>query len=153
MDPDLSQSPEVYPYGTAKLSHADGSNFKVNCHHLSTIMAVNTPLFGYPGSSKLSLRTTEIQGIESSFTRLWFSLGKLRGTDISKNHKKTVKNGQAQTRESVEYKVEARKVKPQSKSAKKSQKLAQHVTSKNDMLAILRCPQNQSTTQDNKSNH
>nr|GEX10958.1 reverse transcriptase domain-containing protein [Tanacetum cinerariifolium] len=23
---------EVYPYGTAKLSHADGSNFKVNCH-------------------------------------------------------------------------------------------------------------------------
>nr|GFA14973.1 reverse transcriptase domain-containing protein [Tanacetum cinerariifolium] len=25
---------EVYPYGTAKLSYADGSNFKVNCHHL-----------------------------------------------------------------------------------------------------------------------
>nr|GEW62865.1 reverse transcriptase domain-containing protein [Tanacetum cinerariifolium] len=25
---------EVYPYGTAKLSHADGSNFKVNCHRL-----------------------------------------------------------------------------------------------------------------------
>ncbi|GKF28536.1 hypothetical protein Tco_0094878 [Tanacetum coccineum] len=25
---------EVYPYGTAKLSHADGSNFKVNCHSL-----------------------------------------------------------------------------------------------------------------------
>nr|GEU75071.1 reverse transcriptase domain-containing protein [Tanacetum cinerariifolium] len=23
---------EVYPYGTAKLSHANGSNFKVNCH-------------------------------------------------------------------------------------------------------------------------
>nr|GFB84044.1 reverse transcriptase domain-containing protein [Tanacetum cinerariifolium] len=23
---------KVYPYGTAKLSHADGSNFKVNCH-------------------------------------------------------------------------------------------------------------------------
>ncbi|GJU90621.1 hypothetical protein Tco_1303044 [Tanacetum coccineum] len=31
---DLSQSTEVYPYGTAKLSHADGSNFKVNCHRL-----------------------------------------------------------------------------------------------------------------------
>ncbi|GJW19256.1 hypothetical protein Tco_0026692, partial [Tanacetum coccineum] len=42
-------------------------------------------------------------------------------TDTSKNHKKTVKNGQARTRESVEYKAEARKVKPQSKSAKKSQ--------------------------------
>ncbi|GKE84048.1 hypothetical protein Tco_1557790 [Tanacetum coccineum] len=38
-----------------------------------------------------------------------------------KNHKKTVKNGQARTRESEEYKAEARKVKPQSKSAKKSQ--------------------------------
>ncbi|GJX35018.1 putative reverse transcriptase domain-containing protein [Tanacetum coccineum] len=38
-----------------------------------------------------------------------------------KNHKKTVKNRQARTRESVEYKAEARKVKPQSKSAKKSQ--------------------------------
>ncbi|GJV75094.1 hypothetical protein Tco_1506678 [Tanacetum coccineum] len=39
-----------------------------------------------------------------------------------KNHKKTVKNRQARTRESVEYKAEARKVKPQSKSAKKSQR-------------------------------
>nr|GEW05546.1 hypothetical protein [Tanacetum cinerariifolium] len=25
---------EVYPYGTAKLTHSDGSNFKVNCHRL-----------------------------------------------------------------------------------------------------------------------
>nr|GEV33451.1 reverse transcriptase domain-containing protein [Tanacetum cinerariifolium] len=25
---------EVYPYGTAKLVHTDGSNFKVNCHRL-----------------------------------------------------------------------------------------------------------------------
>ncbi|GJX78903.1 reverse transcriptase domain-containing protein [Tanacetum coccineum] len=25
---------EVFPYGTAKLSHTDGSNFKVNCHRL-----------------------------------------------------------------------------------------------------------------------
>nr|GEW39670.1 reverse transcriptase domain-containing protein [Tanacetum cinerariifolium] len=25
---------EVYPYGTSKLSYADGSNFKVNCHRL-----------------------------------------------------------------------------------------------------------------------
>ncbi|GJX69538.1 reverse transcriptase domain-containing protein [Tanacetum coccineum] len=55
-----------------------------------------------------------------------------------KNHMKIVKNKQAQTRESEEYKAEARKVKPQSKSVKKNQKLAQHVTSKNDMLAILR---------------
>ncbi|GJV72467.1 hypothetical protein Tco_1492462 [Tanacetum coccineum] len=38
-----------------------------------------------------------------------------------KNHKKTVKSGQARTRESEEYKANARKVKPQSKSAKKNQ--------------------------------
>ncbi|GJR71344.1 reverse transcriptase domain-containing protein [Tanacetum coccineum] len=38
-----------------------------------------------------------------------------------RNHKKTVKNEQARTRESEEYKAEARKVKPQSKSAKKNQ--------------------------------
>nr|GEW60544.1 putative nucleotidyltransferase, ribonuclease H [Tanacetum cinerariifolium] len=25
---------EIYPYGTAKLVHLDGCNFKVNCHHL-----------------------------------------------------------------------------------------------------------------------
>nr|GEW47358.1 reverse transcriptase domain-containing protein [Tanacetum cinerariifolium] len=25
---------EIYPYGTAKLIHPDGSNFKVNCHRL-----------------------------------------------------------------------------------------------------------------------
>nr|GEX94576.1 reverse transcriptase domain-containing protein [Tanacetum cinerariifolium] len=26
---------EIYPYGTAKLTHSDGSNFKVNCHRLT----------------------------------------------------------------------------------------------------------------------
>ncbi|GJY43391.1 hypothetical protein Tco_0431604 [Tanacetum coccineum] len=44
-----------------------------------------------------------------------------RGMDQSKITRKTVKNGQARTRESEEYKAEARKVKPQSKSAKKNQ--------------------------------
>ncbi|GKA75768.1 hypothetical protein Tco_0782146, partial [Tanacetum coccineum] len=42
-------------------------------------------------------------------------------TDKLKNHKKAVKNEQARTRESEEYKAEARKAKPQSKSAKKNQ--------------------------------
>ncbi|GJX31881.1 reverse transcriptase domain-containing protein [Tanacetum coccineum] len=41
---DLSQKqPEVYPYGTAKLSHADGSNFKVNCHRLKHYYGGDTP--------------------------------------------------------------------------------------------------------------
>ncbi|GJR68847.1 hypothetical protein Tco_0014912 [Tanacetum coccineum] len=110
-----------------------------------------------------------------------------------KNHKKTVKNGQARTRESEEYKrvIKSRKPKPekpspQSNSGQHGQpnkkrhspsligpipkeechvverkaqvkkkialvsltKLAQHVTSKNDMLAILRCPHYDPTAQD-----
>ncbi|GJU19630.1 reverse transcriptase domain-containing protein [Tanacetum coccineum] len=34
---------EVYPYGTAKLSHVDGSNFKVNCHRLKHYYGGDTP--------------------------------------------------------------------------------------------------------------
>nr|GEV18338.1 reverse transcriptase domain-containing protein [Tanacetum cinerariifolium] len=34
---------EVYPYGTAKLSHADGSNFKVNCHRLKHYFGGDVP--------------------------------------------------------------------------------------------------------------
>nr|GEZ15496.1 reverse transcriptase domain-containing protein [Tanacetum cinerariifolium] len=34
---------EVYPYGTAKLAHADGSNFKVNCHRLKHYYGGDVP--------------------------------------------------------------------------------------------------------------
>ncbi|GKC56686.1 hypothetical protein Tco_1084284 [Tanacetum coccineum] len=34
---------EVYPYGTAKLSYADGSNFKVNCYRLKHYYGGDTP--------------------------------------------------------------------------------------------------------------
>nr|GEX18473.1 hypothetical protein [Tanacetum cinerariifolium] len=34
---------EVYPYGTAKLVHTDGSNFKVNCHRLKHYHRGDTP--------------------------------------------------------------------------------------------------------------
>nr|GFA37164.1 reverse transcriptase domain-containing protein [Tanacetum cinerariifolium] len=34
---------EVYSYGTAKLVHADGSNFKVNCHRLKHYHGGDTP--------------------------------------------------------------------------------------------------------------
>ncbi|GKE68944.1 reverse transcriptase domain-containing protein [Tanacetum coccineum] len=34
---------EVYPYGTAKLSHPDNSNFKVNCHRLKHYYGGDTP--------------------------------------------------------------------------------------------------------------
>ncbi|GKA35372.1 reverse transcriptase domain-containing protein [Tanacetum coccineum] len=34
---------EVFPYGTAKLSHPDGSNFKVNCHRLKHYFGGDMP--------------------------------------------------------------------------------------------------------------
>ncbi|GKF51952.1 reverse transcriptase domain-containing protein [Tanacetum coccineum] len=34
---------EVFPYGTAKLSHSDGLNFKVNCHRLKYYFGGDTP--------------------------------------------------------------------------------------------------------------
>nr|GEX92248.1 reverse transcriptase domain-containing protein [Tanacetum cinerariifolium] len=34
---------EVYPYGTAKLAHADGSNFKVSCHRLKHYYGGDVP--------------------------------------------------------------------------------------------------------------
>nr|GEV24243.1 reverse transcriptase domain-containing protein [Tanacetum cinerariifolium] len=39
---------EVYPYGTAKLSHADGSNFKVNCHRLKHYYGGDVPPMDLP---------------------------------------------------------------------------------------------------------
>nr|GEW46399.1 reverse transcriptase domain-containing protein [Tanacetum cinerariifolium] len=39
---------EVYPYGTAKLVHADGSNFKVNCHRLKQYHGGDTPPLEIP---------------------------------------------------------------------------------------------------------
>nr|GEW60816.1 reverse transcriptase domain-containing protein [Tanacetum cinerariifolium] len=34
---------EIYPYGIAKLAHADGSNFKVNCHRLKHYYGGDVP--------------------------------------------------------------------------------------------------------------
>nr|GEV35997.1 reverse transcriptase domain-containing protein [Tanacetum cinerariifolium] len=39
---------EVYLYCTAKLSHADGSNFKVNCHRLKHYYGGDVPLMEIP---------------------------------------------------------------------------------------------------------
>nr|GEV33139.1 reverse transcriptase domain-containing protein [Tanacetum cinerariifolium] len=39
---------EVYPYGTTKLSHADGSNFKVNCHRLKHYYGGDVPPMEIP---------------------------------------------------------------------------------------------------------
>ncbi|GJX46976.1 hypothetical protein Tco_0272166 [Tanacetum coccineum] len=55
---------------------------------------------------------------------VWFSQNNPRYGYI-KNHKKTVKNEQARTRESEEYKAEARKVKPQSNPVKEKSIIGQ----------------------------
>ncbi|GJX28612.1 reverse transcriptase domain-containing protein [Tanacetum coccineum] len=39
---------EVFPYGTTKLSHSDGSNFKVNCHRLKHYFEGDTPTMVVP---------------------------------------------------------------------------------------------------------
>ncbi|GJR77446.1 reverse transcriptase domain-containing protein [Tanacetum coccineum] len=39
---------EVFPYGTTKLSHTDGSNFKVNCHRLKHYFGGDTPTMVVP---------------------------------------------------------------------------------------------------------
>ncbi|GKA26819.1 reverse transcriptase domain-containing protein [Tanacetum coccineum] len=39
---------EVFLYGTAKLSHSDGSNFKVNCHRLKHYFGGDTPTMVVP---------------------------------------------------------------------------------------------------------
>nr|GEX13843.1 reverse transcriptase domain-containing protein [Tanacetum cinerariifolium] len=39
---------EVYPYGTSKLVHTDGSNFKVNCHRLKHYHRGDTPPLEIP---------------------------------------------------------------------------------------------------------
>ncbi|GJY92228.1 reverse transcriptase domain-containing protein [Tanacetum coccineum] len=58
---------EVYPYGTAKLSHADGSNFKVNCHRLKHYYGGDTPPFWFiQDLQTFPKRTTEIHGGGSS---------------------------------------------------------------------------------------
>nr|GFB09393.1 reverse transcriptase domain-containing protein [Tanacetum cinerariifolium] len=42
---------EIYPYGTAKLIHPDGCNFKVNCHRLKHYHGGDLPLLEIPDTS------------------------------------------------------------------------------------------------------
>ncbi|GJX76559.1 reverse transcriptase domain-containing protein [Tanacetum coccineum] len=56
---------EVYPYGTAKLSHADGSNFKVNCHRLKHYYGGDTPPLVIPDLQTFP-KTTKFKGASLS---------------------------------------------------------------------------------------
>ncbi|GJQ96774.1 hypothetical protein Tco_0007913 [Tanacetum coccineum] len=79
-------------------------------------------------SSKFNAFRLDSQMVIKSLSNLPDDVGSLEKKSHSRdkygyirNHKKTVKNEQARTREPEEYKAEARKAKPQSKSAKKNQ--------------------------------
>ncbi|GJW96504.1 reverse transcriptase domain-containing protein [Tanacetum coccineum] len=116
---------EVYPYGTAKLSHADGSNFKVNCHRSAKHYneGYNPPLLS--GPQDLSLKDSpNISRILSCpvdlsrSTRASHPLCKI-SMDMSNIARKQSKNGQKRTRERMsdqeakEIKAEAREIMPQ----------------------------------------
>nr|GEW62330.1 reverse transcriptase domain-containing protein [Tanacetum cinerariifolium] len=60
---------EVYSYGTAKLVHADGSNFKVNCHRLKHYHGGDTLPLEIP-YFRLSLRTTKFRDRVELTTRI-----------------------------------------------------------------------------------
>nr|GEW84498.1 reverse transcriptase domain-containing protein [Tanacetum cinerariifolium] len=47
---------EIYPYGTAKLIHPDGYNFKVNCHRLKHYHGGDLPPLEIPDHTNLDIR-------------------------------------------------------------------------------------------------
>ncbi|GKA14421.1 reverse transcriptase domain-containing protein [Tanacetum coccineum] len=76
---------EVFPYGTAKLSHPDGSNFKVNCHRLKHYYGGDTPPLVIPDLQLSPKGQTKKSGDRVELVTRYGYI---------KNHKKTVKNGQ-----------------------------------------------------------
>nr|GFD23733.1 reverse transcriptase domain-containing protein [Tanacetum cinerariifolium] len=52
---------EIYPYGTAKLIHPDGCNFKVNCHRLKHYHGGDLPPLEIPNVTTFP-KDNRIQG-------------------------------------------------------------------------------------------
>ncbi|GJU29913.1 reverse transcriptase domain-containing protein [Tanacetum coccineum] len=97
---------EVYPYGTANCpscSHADGSEFQNK--RFDEAARLTTDALQQPSKGRGSIPKAKYTCYILS--EAWYG--------YIKNHKKTVKNGQARTRESEEYK---KKPKNQSRSQK-----------------------------------
>nr|GEZ79502.1 hypothetical protein [Tanacetum cinerariifolium] len=77
---------EIYPYGTAKLVHPDGCNFKVNCHRLKhyhggdppplKIPDVQTFSKDYPPMIEVILCRIYVRFPRSSYPLIDFSLGR-----------------------------------------------------------------------------
>ncbi|GJT39712.1 hypothetical protein Tco_0939577 [Tanacetum coccineum] len=86
---------EVYPYGTAKLSHADGSNFKVNCHRLKHYYGGDTPPLDSPNK--------------------FFEASRVRCTDESKITRKQSKSSKYGHENQKSTKPKPKEAKPQPK--------------------------------------
>nr|GEY84949.1 reverse transcriptase domain-containing protein [Tanacetum cinerariifolium] len=70
---------KIYPYGTAKLVHPDGCNFKVNCHRLKHYHGGDPPPLEIPDDSpkmEVFLCWIFVRFSRSSYPLIDFSLGK-----------------------------------------------------------------------------
>nr|GEY91960.1 reverse transcriptase domain-containing protein [Tanacetum cinerariifolium] len=74
---------EIYPYGTAKLIHPDGCNFKVNCHRLKHYHGGDPP--------PLEISDVYLPKIEGFLCRIlsWFSRPSCEDTKLALNWEKS----------------------------------------------------------------
>nr|GEZ72902.1 reverse transcriptase domain-containing protein [Tanacetum cinerariifolium] len=70
---------EVYPYGTAKLVHSDGSNFKVNCHRLKHYHGGDAPPLEIPDFQTFP-KDNQIQGSSQAHDSIIKNKQMLRGS-------------------------------------------------------------------------
>ncbi|GJW98236.1 putative reverse transcriptase domain-containing protein [Tanacetum coccineum] len=100
---------EVYPYGTAKLSHADGSNFKVNCHRLKHYYGGDTPPLDSPNISRILSCSMPNSGALDFSSFVWIC-------QISQENSQKRTRERMSDQEAKELKAEAREIMPQPSS-------------------------------------
>ncbi|GJU10609.1 reverse transcriptase domain-containing protein [Tanacetum coccineum] len=84
---------EVFPYGTAKFSHSDGSNFKVNCHRLKHYFGGDTPTMVVPDLQNYPLRTNGFRVGQAMIEPKFSEDSRVRCTDKAKITRKRLKPG------------------------------------------------------------
>nr|GFC88295.1 reverse transcriptase domain-containing protein [Tanacetum cinerariifolium]GFD08007.1 reverse transcriptase domain-containing protein [Tanacetum cinerariifolium] len=70
---------EIYPYGTAKLIHPDGCNFKVNCHRLKHYHGGDLPPLKIPNVTTFP-KDNRIQGSSQAYDSVIKNKQMLRGS-------------------------------------------------------------------------
>ncbi|GJW29827.1 reverse transcriptase domain-containing protein [Tanacetum coccineum] len=98
---------EVFPYGTAKLSHPDGSNFKVNCHRLKHYSGIESSLIDPTISGRLSCPVLLFGTDKTNITRKPSKTGKHEHG----NQKKPRIQSRSQEKSTM-VKLQSKKVKP-----------------------------------------